>query len=75
MTSLITSPEPVWRPNRKLLSPSFNSNIIKSFLPLYNEESKRMVGVLEKHLDKGAFDMYRYSAACTLDMICSKYNF
>lgn len=75
MTSLITSPATVWRPNRKLLNPSFNSNIIKSFLPIFNEESKRMVGLLEKHLNKGAFDMYRYSAGCTLDIICSKYFF
>lgn len=72
MTSLITSKAKIWKPNRKMLNPCFNFNIIKSFLPIFNEESKTMIKVLEKNVGKGSFDMFRYGAACSLDMICSK---
>lgn len=73
MTSLIISPAAAWKPNRKMLNPCFSASIMKSFLPIFNEESNRMVGVLKENLDKGAFDMFKYGAACSLDMICSEY--
>lgn len=73
MTSLIISPAAAWKPNRKMLNPCFSASIMKSFLPIFNEESNRMVGVLKGNLDKGAFDMFKYGAACSLDMICSEY--
>lgn len=73
MTSLITSKSIIWKHNRKMLNPCFNFNIIKSFLPIFNEESRTMIDVMKTNLGKGSFDMFRYGAACSLDMICSKF--
>lgn len=75
MTSLITSKSKIWKHNRKMLNPCFNFNIIKSFLPIFNEESKTMIEVLKKNVGKGSFDIFRYGAACSLDMICSEFVF
>lgn len=72
LSSLITSKSKIWKHNRKMLNPCFNFNIIKSFLPIFNEESKTMIEVLKKNVGKGSFDIFRYGAACSLDMICSK---
>lgn len=72
ITSLITSKSKIWKQNRKMLNPCFNFNIIKSFFPIFNEESRTMIDVLKSKVGKGSFDMFRYGAACSLDMICSK---
>lgn len=73
MASLLISPTPIWKVNRKMLNPCFSASILNSFLPMFNEESNRMVGVLEEKLNKGSFDVFMYGAACSLDMICSKF--
>lgn len=75
MSSLITSPEKVWRPMRKMLNSCFNSHTLKSFVPIYNEESKRLVQILQINLGKKSFDIARFASACSLDMICSKFFF
>ncbi|KXJ77562.1 hypothetical protein RP20_CCG007260 [Aedes albopictus] len=70
LEGIFSLPAQEWRIHRKAIQPSFNWNILKSFLPIF----KRKVDVLVKRLKAKAtnqqpFDVYGYIAACTLDMV------
>lgn len=72
MSSLITSVASDWKPSRKLLNSCFNSYILKSFVPIYNTDSQQLVQILKTFVDGDSFDINRYAAGCSLDMICSE---
>lgn len=72
MSSLITSVASDWKPIRKMLNSCFNSTTLKSFASIYNEDSNRLVQILESKVGNDSFDIARFAAGCSLDMICSK---
>ncbi|KAF1758090.1 hypothetical protein GCK72_014548 [Caenorhabditis remanei] len=41
--SILTSRKEQWRPKRKLLTPTFHYDILKDFIPIFNEQSKILV--------------------------------
>ena len=61
----------LWRSNRKLLNPSFNHTIVQTFSPIFNEKSRILVKVFEKHLGKGEFDVYHPLSGCTMESLLS----
>ncbi|KAJ6644468.1 Cytochrome P450 4c21 [Pseudolycoriella hygida] len=69
--ALFTAPAHIWRPNRKLLNPTFNFNILNSFIPIFNDKANLAVRNLEKELGNDYFDISKYLFACTLDMVCA----
>lgn len=60
----------VWRPQRKLLNPTFNNKILLSFISIFNEKSQTLTKVLAKEVGKKAFDISKQFFACTLEMVC-----
>lgn len=63
----------IWRPQRKLLNPTFNNKILLSFIPIFNEKSQILAKVLENKVGEKAFDISKQIFACTLEMVCCKF--
>ncbi|KAG4079934.1 hypothetical protein HA402_006246 [Bradysia odoriphaga] len=68
---LLTAPLHLWKPQRKLLNPTFNNKIMLSFIPIFNEKSQILVNVLGKKVGEKAFDISKHFLACTLEMVCT----
>lgn len=69
---LVTLPAEKWKEHRRMINPTFNRQVLKSYIPIFNKETNTLTNLLEKQLDKGAFDIYKYMDRCTLDTICRK---
>ncbi|CAG9861488.1 unnamed protein product [Phyllotreta striolata] len=67
---LFTAEVPSWKKHRKLISPTFNQQILDSFVEVFSEQADVLVGNLEKHAGKGEFDVFHAISTCTLDIIC-----
>ncbi|XP_046746438.1 cytochrome P450 4C1-like [Diprion similis] len=67
---LITAPESIWKLHRKLIQPSFNHMILKSYVNTFSAQSIIMVKKLERHLDGPEFEVDKYLSRCTLDVVC-----
>lgn len=70
---LVTLPAEKWKVHRRLINPTFNRNVLKSYIPIFNRETNLLAKLLEKELESGAFDVYKYMDRCTLDTICRKF--
>ncbi|GFT15406.1 cytochrome P450 4V2 [Nephila pilipes] len=51
-TGLITSSVDKWKPRRKLLTPCFHADILRGFLPVFNEHSQKFVEHLRQETKK-----------------------
>ncbi|XP_035217741.1 cytochrome P450 4V2-like [Stegodyphus dumicola] len=69
-TGLLTSYGPKWKSRRRLLTPSFHFEILKDFLPVFNEQSQILVKILEKETKKPWTDVTMPMTLCSLDIIC-----
>ncbi|XP_046737922.1 cytochrome P450 4C1-like [Diprion similis] len=69
-SGLLTSPAPMWRVHRKLIQPTFSSNILKSFLEIFAAKAVILVNRIENHVDGPEFEVQKYFSLCTLDTIC-----
>jgi cytochrome P450 len=58
-----------WKHHRKVISSSFNLNVLQELLPIFDEKTKISLKVLEKHVNGKEFNMYDHSAACTLESL------
>ncbi|XP_049536681.1 cytochrome P450 4g15-like [Anopheles darlingi] len=73
LRGIFSLPVQQWRLHRKLIQPSFNLSILQSFVPLFDQKVNIMIRNLGAKVDKReAFDIYRFTARCTLDMVCEK---
>lgn len=61
-----------WHNHRKLLNPSFNSNIVNKFVPIFNKHFKVLVKEMVQYEHKHEFDILPPIKSCTLNMICGK---
>ncbi|ULT96287.1 hypothetical protein L5515_011816 [Caenorhabditis briggsae] len=68
--SILTSRKDQWRPKRKLLTPTFHYDILKDFLPIFNEQSKIMVQKMCYMGKDENIDVLSTVTLCTLDIIC-----
>lgn len=57
-----------WRLHRKLIAPTFHQNILKSFVPTFNENSKRVVEKL-KELAGIEFDCHDHMSEATVNIL------
>ncbi|XP_049301341.1 cytochrome P450 4g15 [Anopheles funestus] len=57
-----------WRQHRKLIAPTFHLNVLKSFIDLFNENSRLVVNKMLKENGK-AFDCHDYMSECTVEIL------
>uniref|UniRef100_A0A2A4J337 Cytochrome P450 n=1 Tax=Heliothis virescens TaxID=7102 RepID=A0A2A4J337_HELVI len=57
---LITADVKLWKPHRKLLNPSFNQQVLQSFVGEYCSQAKFLVSSLASKVGKGPFDIQPY---------------
>uniref|UniRef100_A0A182N9Y9 Uncharacterized protein n=1 Tax=Anopheles dirus TaxID=7168 RepID=A0A182N9Y9_9DIPT len=57
-----------WRQHRKLIAPTFHLNVLKSFIDLFNENSRLVVDKMHKE-NGNAFDCHDYMSECTVEIL------
>ncbi|XP_041972628.1 cytochrome P450 4g15 [Aricia agestis] len=64
---LLISTGPKWRSHRKLIAPTFHLNVLKSFIDLFNANSRAVVDKMKK--EAGVFDCHDYMSECTVEIL------
>ncbi|CAB3235965.1 unnamed protein product [Arctia plantaginis] len=64
---LISSGEK-WRSHRKMIAPTFHINILKSFVGIFNQNSKNVVEKMRPEIGK-TFDVHDYMSGVTVDIL------
>lgn len=59
----------VWRVHRKILNPSFYFNVLKDYIPIFDEKSRILVNNLECKVGSGEINAFDYLSACSLETI------
>jgi cytochrome P450 family 4 len=57
-----------WRAHRKLIAPTFHLNVLKTFIDLFNANSRAVVGKMRKEAGK-EFDCHDYMSECTVEIL------
>ncbi|EGI61202.1 PREDICTED: cytochrome P450 4g15 [Acromyrmex echinatior] len=65
---LLISTGSKWRAHRKLIAPTFHLNILKSFIDLFNANSRAVVERMRKEGNK-EFDCHDYMSECTVEIL------
>ncbi|XP_018365058.1 PREDICTED: cytochrome P450 4g15 [Trachymyrmex cornetzi] len=65
---LLISTGSKWRAHRKLIAPTFHLNVLKSFIDLFNANSRAVVERMRKEEDK-EFDCHDYMSECTVEIL------
>lgn len=67
-TGLLTSTKKTWKAHRHALTPSFNTKVIKRFVPIFDDKSKILCQKLETEVGK-SFDITRFLFKVSSDML------
>lgn len=51
-----------------MIAPTFHLNVLKSFIGLFNENSRKIVKKMEKEIGK-EFDVHDYMSTLTVDIL------
>ncbi|CAG9859773.1 unnamed protein product [Phyllotreta striolata] len=65
---LLISTGQKWRAHRKLIAPTFHLNVLKSFIDLFNANSREVVQKLKKEAGK-EFDCHDYMSEATVEIL------
>nr|UUB32667.1 cytochrome P450 CYP4G55 [Dendroctonus rhizophagus] len=65
---LLISSGQKWRAHRKLIAPTFHLNVLKSFIDLFNKNSRETVDKLRKEVGK-EFDCHDYMSEATVEIL------
>ncbi|XP_078050340.1 cytochrome P450 4g15 [Augochlora pura] len=65
---LLISTGPKWRAHRKLIAPTFHLNVLKSFIDLFNANSRAVVEKLRQEGNK-EFDCHDYMSELTVEIL------
>lgn len=68
---LLISSGPKWRAHRKLIAPTFHLNVLKSFIDLFNANSRNVVKKLAKE-ERKEFDCHDYMSEATVEILLGK---
>lgn len=60
-----------WRSHRKMIAPTFHINILKSFVSVFNQNSKNVVEKMKGEMGK-VFDVHDYMSGVTVDILLGK---
>jgi len=72
MITYLGCAEDVWKPHRRLLTPSFHSKILESSLEIMERNAIILCEQLRSQVDADEFDILPYVEQCSLDIICGK---
>lgn len=62
-----------WRSHRKLIAPTFHLNVLKSFIDLFNENSRHVVKKLQAEGGK-SFDAHDYMSEATVEILLGEFE-
>lgn len=65
---LLISTGEKWRLHRKLIAPTFHMNILKSFIGIFNENSRKVIEQLKEEIGK-EIDIHDYMSETTVDIL------
>lgn len=65
---LLISTGQKWRAHRKLIAPTFHLNVLKSFIDLFNANSREVIEKLKKEIGK-EFDCHDYMSEATVEIL------
>lgn len=65
---LLISTGPKWRAHRKLIAPTFHLNVLKSFIDLFNANSRAVVEKMRQEGNK-EFDIHNYMSELTVEIL------
>ncbi|CAD0198717.1 unnamed protein product [Chrysodeixis includens] len=65
---LLISTGDKWRSHRKMIAPTFHINILKSFVSVFNQNSKNVVDKMKGEMGK-VFDVHDYMSGVTVDIL------
>jgi len=60
-----------WRAHRKLIAPTFHLGVLKTFISLFNENSRVTVDRMKKEYGK-TFDAHDYMVETTVEILLGK---
>lgn len=69
---LLISTGQKWRAHRKLIAPTFHLNVLKSFIGVFNANSRNVVKNLAKE-DGKEFDCHDYMTEATVEILLGNY--
>lgn len=61
-----------WRSHRKLIAPTFHLNVLKSFIELFNDNSRHVCKKM-RALDGKTFDCHDYMSECTVEILLGEF--
>lgn len=67
-TGILTAEPHIWKEHRRALNPTLGPKMVSSFVPIFNEKSKKMVDLMERQLG-GIVDMHRIMFKASIDSI------
>uniref|UniRef100_A0A182FJZ7 Uncharacterized protein n=1 Tax=Anopheles albimanus TaxID=7167 RepID=A0A182FJZ7_ANOAL len=66
---LLISSGDKWRSHRKLIAPAFHQNVLKTFIDVFNDNSRAVVDRMRKEVGRGEFDCHDYMSEVTVDIL------
>lgn len=63
-----------WRTHRKLIAPTFHLNVLKSFIDLFNENSRQAVRKLQREASR-TFDAHDHMSEATVEILLGAYYY
>lgn len=73
-TGILTAEPHIWKEHRRALNPTLGPKMVSSFVPIFNEKSKKMVDLMERQLG-GIVDMHRIMFRAAIDSImCASFG-
>lgn len=58
-----------WRSHRKILNPAFSIQVLKTFVPLFDDKSRKLIKLLNAQCGTREFDVFSYMSAFFLETI------
>ncbi|XP_046972878.1 cytochrome P450 4C1-like [Vanessa cardui] len=68
---LLFSDVTTWKRHRKIILPTFNQQVLDTYLPIFNNKARKLVKIFEKESGNGPFDHSTYLRQLSLESICS----
>ncbi|CAH0407649.1 unnamed protein product [Chilo suppressalis] len=69
-TNIINAPVPMWKDHRKAMMRAFTPKMIDQYIPLFIDNSKKLVEKLCERVNTGEFELFPYVSAYEFDIVC-----
>nr|XP_015836253.1 PREDICTED: cytochrome P450 4C1 [Tribolium castaneum] len=73
-SGILTAPIDVWKSRRKMINPTFNPNILNSFVEIFGRHAFYLTNALEENCGKDSFDILPKLFRCTFDTACETFG-